>query len=70
MKKERASLNENDGKLAEDIQQKTQTALQSAKVLIDLREAIVDSENRFDTTCQRLISIRANYEDLKARCPF
>ena len=38
--------------------------------LIDLREAIVDSENRFDTTCQRLVSIRADYEELKARCPF
>jgi chromosome segregation ATPase len=70
MKQERASLNESHGKLAEDIQQKTQVTLQSAKTLIDLREAIVDSENRFDTTCQRLRSIRANYEDLKARCPF
>src|ERR1044072_8024445 len=70
LKKERVSLIENHGKLAEDVKQKTQEALQSAKTLIDLREAIVDSENRFDTTCQRLVSIRTNYEDLKARCPF
>ena len=70
MRRERASLNESYGKLTEDVKQKTHIALQSAKALIDLREAIVDSENRFDTTCQRLVSIRANYEDLKARCPF
>src|ERR1044072_5725542 len=70
MKKERAFLNDDCEKLSEDVKQKTQTALQSATALIDLREAIVDSENRFDTTCQRLVNIRDNYEDLKAKCPF
>src|ERR1044072_5897949 len=35
MKQERASLNDNCGKLAEDVKQKTQTALQSARTLID-----------------------------------